>query len=168
MGRRATGTLALATVLATFAGLFVIGSSDANTGRSVATRAAMPAVVCVAGYPRNSKTTYRKRPRVCNFLLYGAPIIHPGMVLSHATRWNHWGSEYARGYGRHFVNGGPRNGIPMKFWLSDPTNACGKEVFSNLRVRTRKLTYRPNAKRKYRWGRWLPWGDRIDLAVCTR
>lgn len=144
------------------------GSAQGRTREAGFAATSSPSVICVPGYPRNSRVVYRRTPRVCNFLFRGAPVIHPGLVLSHATRWTTWNSSAAIGTGRHFVNSGPPNGEPMKFKLTDPVKVCGNTVFSTLQVRVRKLTYRPNAKPKYVWGRWLPWGEPYDIAVCSR
>lgn len=148
--------------------LLVVGSVN-EAPASVEVHAVTPSVICVPGYGRgNSELAYRKKPRVCNFLMRGAPVVHPALVLSHATRWHRWDSEFAKGTGRHFVNSGPRNGIPIKFWLENPITICGHTVFSTLRTRVRKLTYRPNAQPKSIYGRWMEWSDPIDIAVCPR
>ena len=138
------GAIVLAIVTAAM--LFVSPAA----AESMDTRAAKPKVLCLNYGAGNFYV--RIRPARCDYYSSRAPddpIVSMAIAPTKSVRWTHWGFRSAVGRGRYHVNG--PGFVPARFRLLRPRNACGRRMFTKLRVRV----FIPGDGWQ-RWGRGAP------------
>lgn len=105
-----------------------------STAEQAQTRSLKPRVLCLNS--RSGNFYVRARPSRCDFYDARAPsgqIVGLAVYPSRGVRWTHWGYRFAYGKGRYHVNG--PGFVPARFRLVRPRNACGRLMFTKLRVR---------------------------------
>lgn len=146
---RIAGAVLLAVALSAIASS-ATNADDADTGM----RASKPQVLC-ANY-KHQVFYFRGRPANCDFPGKSA---EPGAIGSwdvfptRKVRWVTWGQGSAYGRGNGFMRGvGWR---PLRIRLGRSRVACGRRVFTRMRVRLKA----PDG--------WLGWGRRGPIKTCV-
>lgn len=122
------GAILLGTIIAA---TFFVSPTAADTAE---TRAMKPRVLCLNYGAGNFYV--RSRPARCDYYAANAPtdpVTALAIAPTKSVRWTRWGSRIAYGKGRYHVNG--PGFIPARFRLLRPRYACGRLMFTKLKVR---------------------------------
>ena len=120
---------------------------------SAVRKASKPGVVCLGGSGTFSE---RRRPGHCSFYDARAPdtrIFSSADFPTRGVSWSHWGSRTAIGRGRYHV---PGRWLPMRVELLRPKVACGRRVFTRVRMDLKTCATR-----------WSGWNHPIAIKTCT-
>ena len=141
-----------AIIIATITTMAIL-AAPAATG-STEVRAVKPRVLCLNYGAGNFYV--RSRPARCDYYSARAPddpIVAMAIAPTKSVRWTHWGFRSAVGRGRYHVNG--PGFIPARFRLLRPKNACGRKMFTVIRIRM-----------KVPGEGWQRWGSRAPIRSC--
>lgn len=139
------------------AAMFLFAASPAVAAGSTATTSAVKARALCHVYVGIGGFDVRTKPRHCDFYSALATPDTPSrraVIPTTQVRWNKWGRYRASGRGKYHVSS--VGWVRAKIRLSRPRVACGRLMFSRLRLRVRI----PGEG-------WRPWGRRVPIRGCA-